>query len=318
MTAPMPLRKTKGPAGSYQAAANEATRGAAAEAGYDLQKDIGSRLGALAGIGALRSGGAAQGVRDATKTFSRTVGNAASQNALQAASLDAADARQRADLGFQRESLASGERVAASDRLSRETLAGNELGFKREDLAAQNARFGEDLGFRRQQLTSSEQQSAADRASREGMAANQIASTERMSTADREQRGSQFAADLGFRQSEGIANRTQQQGQFESDLAYKNRMAEENARQFSEDLGFRRESNTSSLAEQRRQFDLQRSDALKAAEQKRKGGMFGFLGKALGFAANFIPGGNLVKTGVKVAGQALSNQKAPEELPFNG
>ena len=53
------------------------------------------------------------------------------------------------------------------------------------------------------------------------------------------------------------------------------------------------------MAEERRRFDLERRDALQAAKQKKKGGMFGFIGKALGVGLDFIPAPGFIKNAAK-------------------
>ena len=317
MTAPLPLmrgaRRTPG-AGKYQDQANLATNAAAADAGEALSRDVGARLGGLAGIGALRSGGAAAGIQEASRTYSQQVSRAAAANALQAAGLDQRDAESMRDLGFREKSLASGETQAGLERASREKLAGDELGFKREDLAARNDQFGRDLGFREKSLASGETQAGLERASREGIEGRRLASGELLAGLDRAERARTFDADLGFRTGESA----KQDRQFGEDLGFRRTQEANRGEQFYSDLGFRREDATARrslderrFAEEQRQFNQQRADALKAAEQKRKGGLMGFVGKALGVASSFIPGGNLVKTAVNVAGNAVSKRATP-------
>lgn len=71
----------------FQGALSGAAKGYADMAGEDFKKDVGTLLGNLNGIGALRSGGVQAGINDAMTHYGREVGDYTSQLASQAANL---------------------------------------------------------------------------------------------------------------------------------------------------------------------------------------------------------------------------------------
>jgi hypothetical protein len=125
MTAPVIRRKpgTRNDPYGFQGAAAAQTQVAAEQAGYDFDQRIGALYGNLNAMGALRSGGASQGIQQAGRTFSQQVGNAAAANALQAESLGQ-------DFGFRREAL------------------DKDYGFRQQELGERRRQFDTDLGFR--------------------------------------------------------------------------------------------------------------------------------------------------------------------------
>lgn len=303
--------------GRFQDAADEATLAAADQGREDFGREVGARLGGLAGIGALRSGATSAGIAEAGRTYSQNVSRAAAGNAIQAAGLGQREAADQRDLGFRGRELDSRVSEGALDRGSREKLSGDDLAFRREDLAERSSQFGQDLGFRREGATEQSRQfgeelgfrgreGEATRAGQLNIATLDVASREKLASMELEFRRqglsseeARAAAELEFRKSS-----------FGEDLGFRREGAAEQSRQFGEDLGFRRQESGSRadlerqrMAEERRQFDVQRADAEKAAKAKKKGGLFGFIGKALGVASNFIPGGSiargLVKAGIR-------------------
>lgn len=87
--APVPGRARPGDGvGAYvnqfQGYAREGVQAFGDQVGQDFRKDVGSYLGNLNGIGALRSGAAVTGVDDLMTTYGRQIGNAASQATLHA------------------------------------------------------------------------------------------------------------------------------------------------------------------------------------------------------------------------------------------
>lgn len=294
MTAPQVLRTRAikrpnlgfGSPADYQDAATTATNAAASQGREDLSVDVGQRLGGLASIGALRSGGAAAGVRDATKIYSGKVANAAAANALEAARMGQSDTQLASQQKF-----AAGE--SAAQRGSTEKIAGNQLGFQREQLGQQATQFGQDLGFRGQQLASTEKVAGLEIGSREKMAADTLAFQRQGLTSDE----ARAAAQLQYQKDVSA----QQNTQFESNLGFQGKQLAQQGSQFEQNLGFQNTAlqtqadlQRNQQAEQQREFNLERQDQLQAAAQKKKSGLFGFIGKALGVVAGFIPGASLV------------------------
>lgn len=84
--------------------------------GQDFTKQVGSLLGDLNGIGALRSGAVQTGVNDLTTNYGRQIGNYASQTASTAAGLDQQEAEFGRNLGFQNQQLSEqGREFDSSD-----------------------------------------------------------------------------------------------------------------------------------------------------------------------------------------------------------
>jgi hypothetical protein len=91
--------------------------------GQDFTKKVGSMLGDLNGIGALRSGAAQTGLNDLTTEYGRQIGNYASQTATDAAKLDQQESEFGRNLGFQRDQFGEQQREFDSSDAFRKSEA---------------------------------------------------------------------------------------------------------------------------------------------------------------------------------------------------
>lgn len=125
--------------------------------GQDFKRSVGSMLGDLNGIGALRSGAVPTGINDFTTNYGRQIGNYAAQTATDAERIDqqesefgrslASQNRQFDEsLGFER------DRFGADDRYRNTALASENSRFDR-GLTEQGRQFDSGLGQRDKEYT---------------------------------------------------------------------------------------------------------------------------------------------------------------------
>lgn len=108
--------------------------------GQDFTKQVGSLLGDLNGIGALRSGAVQTGLNDLTTNYGRQIGNYAAQTASTAAGLNQQESEFGRDLGFRGQQLGEqGREFDASDTFRRSEAARDETdkNFERNFLTQQ-------------------------------------------------------------------------------------------------------------------------------------------------------------------------------------
>jgi hypothetical protein len=134
--------------------------------GQDFKKSVGSLLGDLNGIGALRSGAVQSGVNDLTTNYGRQIGNYAAQTATDAARLD----QQEAEFG--------------------------------RGLASQNRQFDASLGFDRERAASDDRFRGAELGQRGSQFDRSLASQDRQFDAGMFQRDKEYTGDSAFRFNE--------------------------------------------------------------------------------------------------------------------
>lgn len=133
-----PRQSAGGPGGSYAGRLEGQVKAYGDMVGQDFQRQVGSMLGDLNGIGALRSGAVTSGMNDLTTNYGRQIGNYASQTATDAARLD----QQEAEFG---RSLAQrGSEFDRSLALDRDRFGADDK-YRYANLASENSRFDRGL-----------------------------------------------------------------------------------------------------------------------------------------------------------------------------
>lgn len=146
-----------GPGGSYAGRLEGQVKAYGDMVGQDFQRQVGSMLGDLNGIGALRSGATVTGMNDLTTNFGRQVGNYAAQTATDAARLD----QQESEFGrglaqrnseFDRSLALDRDRLTSDDRYRGAELSQRGMQFDRS-LSEQSRQYDAGLFQRDKEYT---------------------------------------------------------------------------------------------------------------------------------------------------------------------
>lgn len=306
-------------------ASKAAIKAATDEAREEFGKDVGTRFGDLNAIGALRSGGATQAVKEAGKTAADRIGRASAATGLEYAKLQQQGARDAGEFGLRGAELAEGRRrfEAGETRADREfdesgRRYGVETGFREKE-------FGE--GTRRFEV--GEARAGRDEVYRTGRAARADVESDRGFAFDERRFGAQqglderrFASDAGYRAER--ANRAdvesdrdfqENERRYGREEAYRIARDAQRDSEYEREFGYRGQRDTRTdyeadraYTEDVRRYGQERADALKAQRDARKRSIWGAIGTIggglIGSLAGPIGAGIGAKLGGAIGGRA--------------
>jgi len=272
----------------------------AARAGEDFKKQVGSQLGNLNAIGALRSGAAPQAVAEAGEAYSDRVGRAAADNTLGAQRLAFDEQASDREFGYR-----SGRDREMDARDTRDFSEGQ----RRYDTTMQfdRGRDERDFGYRQVRDARTDFESNRDYTYRGNRDQRADQESDRSYQFDRDR----FGADERYRTDRA------RRGDFESDrgFAMDERRFGEDTRRYNNDSGFREQRATrddyntdrmfqygegrdkrrdyefdTMTAEDRRRYETDRQDMIKYGQQARQGSRWGTVGSVIGGVVGGVAG----------------------------
>jgi hypothetical protein len=260
------------PAADYMNAAKEAQRAISEQAGDDLQKAIGNKLGDLNAIGALRSGATSSALRDISEDYSKQVSRAGAANSLTYLQMrdEAQNAAARtAALGAV--SAADREERALEREESRRRFDAT-FGLERDRFGEDTRRWGSEFGEGRRRFDSSF-----------GLERDRFGEDTRRFNVGHEFDRERFGEDTRRYNTDDSFRRDRAgRSDFEGDREFGYRGDRDRRDDFLTDREY---------AEDQRRYNQQRNDYLKEQARKRKASRWGVFGRLAGAGVGAIFGG---------------------------